>query len=83
MSKLNPLPNFLRIANENYLSEVQPLNNVKQINKWCEYKTHGKIKQIIDELSPNIFMVILNAVYFKGKWIYPFSKDFNHQKNIL
>ena len=32
MSKLTPLPNFIQIAKDNYLSEIQPLNSVQQIN---------------------------------------------------
>lgn len=72
MSKLSPLPKFSNIAKELYLSEIMPLNNVQQVNKWCEKKTHGKIKKIIDELDSNIFMVILNAVYFKGQWVTKF-----------
>ena len=82
MSKLTPLPNFIQIAKDNYLSEIQPLNSVKQINKWCDNKTHGKIKKIIDKLESNIFMVILNAVYFKGQWINPFSKDLTTKKSF-
>ena len=92
MSKLSQLPSFIKIAKDNYSSEIQPLNNVHQINKWCEVKTHGKINKIIDELNPNIFMVILNAVYFKGQWKSQFSKyrttkkpfyNFNSKKNEI
>ena len=80
MSKLSPLPSFLKIAKEIYSSEVQPLKNVDQINKWCDIKTHGKIKKIVDDLSPQIFMVILNAVYFKGQWAQPFDKYLTTKK---
>ena len=80
MSKLTPLPNFIQIAKDNYLSVIQPLNNIKQINKWCDNKTHGKIKKIIDKLESNVYMIILNAVYFKGKWNIPFSEDLTTKK---
>ena len=75
MTRISPLPNFVKIAKENYLSEIQPLRNAKQINKWCNEKTHGKIKEIVNEIDDNIFMIILNAVYFKGQWINPFKKE--------
>ena len=75
MTRVSPLPNFIRIAKDNYSSEIQPLKNVQQVNKWCDIKTHGKITQIIEELKPNIFMIILNAVYFKGVWISQFNKQ--------
>ena len=80
MTKLSPLPNFILLVKEKYFSEIQPLRNAKQINKWCNDKTHGKIKEIIDNLDDNIFMVILNAVYFKGQWANPFSKELTSKK---
>ena len=75
MSKLVPLNDFTKIVRDNYNSEILPLKNVNQINKWCEKKTHGKIKKIIEQLNPMTFMIILNAVYFKGEWIKIFEKE--------
>ena len=75
MSKLVPLNDFTKIVRDNYNSEILPLKNVNQINKWCEKKTHGKIKKIIEQLNPLTFMIILNAVYFKGEWIKTFEKE--------
>ena len=80
MSRFSVLSKFIKCAKENYSSEIQPLNNVIQINKWCDNKTHGKINKIIDELNDNIFMIILNAVYFKGQWIFPFNKNLTKKK---
>ena len=80
MSRLSPLNKFSKIAKEKYHSEIQPLKKMKQINKWWDKKTHGKIKEIIDKLDDNIFMVILNAVYFKGEWINKFNKDLTTKK---
>ena len=83
MSKLSPLPTFSNIAKEKYLSEIMPLNNVQQVNKWCEKKTHGKIKKIIENLQPNIFMLILNAVYFKGQWVNQFPDYSTTKKSFF
>ena len=83
MTKLSPLPEFSNIAKEIYLSEIMPLNNVQQVNKWCEKKTHGRIKKIIDELKPNIFMLILNAVYFKGQWVNQFHDYSTTKKSFF
>ena len=47
MSKVSPLNDFANKAKNDYNSEVLPLKNVNQINKWCNKKTHGKIKKII------------------------------------
>ena len=80
MTKLSPSMKFKNIAKDNYSAKIQPLRSVKQINKWCDKQTHGKIKNIIDELPENIFMVILNAIYFKGEWEIIFSKESTTKK---
>ena len=80
MTRVSPLPNFIKLAKDNYSSEIQSLKSVQQVNKWCDNKTHGKIKKIIDELNDNIFMIILNAVYFKGLWINQFNKELTSKK---
>jgi len=80
MTKLSPSMKFKNIAKDNYSAKIQPLRSAKQINKWCEKQTHGKIKNIIDELPENIFMVILNAIYFKGEWEITFSKESTTKK---
>ncbi|XP_046528146.1 ovalbumin-like isoform X3 [Equus quagga] len=48
-----------------------------KINKWIENETHGKIKNIFHEgsLSSSAVMVLVNAVYFKGKWEAAFAKS--------
>ena len=40
----------------------------KQINTWIESKTNGLIKNMVDELNENTVMLLINAIYFKGKW---------------
>ena len=82
MSKLSPLYDFTQIAKKNFNSEILPLKSAKQINKWCDKKTHGKINHIIDELDPLTYMIILNAVYFKGEWVYHFNKDLTKKETF-
>ena len=74
MSKTAPLNTFTEIAKNTYNSEIFPLKSVNQINKWCEKQTHGKINKIIDKLDPLTYMLVLNAIYFKGEWLYPFEE---------
>ena len=80
MTKLSPSFKFRNIANDNYSAKIQPLRSVNQINNWCDKQTHGKIKNIIDKLPENIFMVILNAIYFKGEWQNTFPKESTTKK---
>ncbi|XP_017498055.2 serpin B7 isoform X2 [Manis javanica] len=48
-----------------------------KINKWIEKKTNGKIRNIFQEgsISSSAVMVLVNAVYFKGKWESSFPKN--------
>ncbi|XP_021494434.1 serpin B7 [Meriones unguiculatus] len=48
-----------------------------KINKWIENETHGKIKKVLggNSLSSSAVMVLVNAVYFKGKWKSAFTKS--------
>ncbi|XP_006192547.2 serpin B7 [Camelus ferus] len=48
-----------------------------KINKWIENETHGKIKNIFHQgtISSAAVMVLVNAVYFKGKWESAFTKS--------
>jgi serpin B len=38
------------------------------INKWIEEKTNKLISNMISELDENTVMLLINAIYFKGKW---------------
>ena len=73
MTRFTPLETFTSIA-EKYSAPIEPLVNVQQVNDWCSNKTHGKIKKILDELSEDTAMILLNAVYFKGEWSLRFDK---------
>ncbi len=50
------------------------------INSWVENQTSNRIKDIFPEgsLSPDVRLVLTNAVYFKGDWVYQFNP--NHTK---
>ena len=72
MTKFIPLEEF-RIISKKYLAPIEPLVNADQVNKWCSEKTHGKINKIIDNIDSKTNMLILNAVYFRGKWLSKFE----------
>jgi serpin B len=48
-----------------------------RINRWVEERTREKIRDLIppDALDPLTALVLVNAVYFKGKWSLPFLKE--------
>ncbi|XP_010086526.1 PREDICTED: serine protease inhibitor 2.1-like [Pterocles gutturalis] len=40
----------------------------KQINKYIEEKTKGKIPELIGHLDPNTVLVLVNYIFFKAAW---------------
>lgn len=51
------------------------------INAWVEENTQGKIEQIVDDpIDPNICMFLINAIYFKGSWVYQFDESQTEEK---
>ena len=69
-------------TNQNYYdAKVEALDfgssqAVNTINDWVADKTHDKIDRIIDNISPNHVMFLLNAIYFKGIWQAEFNEDY-------
>ncbi len=45
------------------------------VNGWIEDKTHGKIKEMLSSIDPDLVMMLINAVYFNGKWKHQFDLD--------
>lgn len=77
------LKEFLDIINEYYQGKVKLVDFIEacenarnQINKWVEQKTKDKIKELIKPgiLNPLTRLVLVNAIYFKGKWEKEFEK---------
>ncbi len=71
---------FLDVNKNSYDAEVSGLDfqspsAVKTINDWVAEKTRDKIKTIVEQLSPDDRMVLLNAVYFNGIWSTAFEED--------
>ena len=49
----------------------------EQINQWVEKQTNQKIRDLIDRgvLDPMTRLVLVNAIYFNGKWEHPFPEN--------
>ncbi|XP_018579751.1 serine protease inhibitor 3/4 isoform X4 [Anoplophora glabripennis] len=72
---------FSTVAVQQFSSEVELLNfkqpkvAASSINTWVENKTNNKIRDLInpEDLDDNTVLVLVNAIYFKGKWALPFD----------
>src|SRR5690348_12633079 len=71
------LPAFLKVAKEQYegrlnqaefKTKAEPVR--REINGWVSQQTKGKIKEIIPSgaLDASTRLVLVNAIYFKGRW---------------
>jgi serpin B len=63
-----------------YLAEARNIDAsdpaaVDIVNGWIEEKTHDRIQDMLDYLSPDLAMLLINAIYFDGKWRHQFDKD--------
>lgn len=71
---------YLTRVAQYYYSRVQDLDFSKSnapdiINEWIEDATRGKIDRMISEIDPMVMMYLINAIYFKGDWTYPFDEE--------
>jgi len=79
MSKFD-LDQKFKASGEKYGASIETLKSASQVNNWCNAKTHGKIKKILDKLPKTIKLILINAVYFKGLWSKPFKKSMTMKK---
>ncbi len=49
-------------------------NAVIVINNWVKQSTGGKIEQIVETITSDQVLFLINAIYFKGKWTQEFDK---------
>ena len=78
---------FSDIIRNSYDGTVQPLDfndasAVNTINNWVESKTNNRIKDLIDRISSDEVMFLINAIYFKGDWQYQFDASKTHTTNF-
>jgi serpin B len=79
------LPSFMN-ANRQYFnagvntSDFADPSTLDAINNWVFDNTKGKIGKILNSISPDKIMFVLNAVYFKGHWTTKFDKSGTRDK---
>ena len=81
-------PSFLQNVGTSYDSEMFTRDfgspqTVNEINSWVNKRTEGKIKEIVKDLSPELVMFLINAIYFKGTWITEFDKTKTLQQDFF
>jgi serpin B len=78
------LPDFLKIATGDYAAKIQSVDFhtaaeriAGEINDWVSGKTAGRIQNLIPTgaLDASTRLVLVNAIYFKGRWVSPFKTN--------
>jgi serpin B len=77
--RLNVKQKFIRDLLDWYKAEARDIDvndadAVNIVNDWIAEKTHDKITEMLDYLDPDLAMLLINAVYFNGKWRNQFDK---------
>ena len=60
---------------ESYSVDFGAAATLNQVNGWCSKKTNGLIPKMFEELSPLTRVLLINALYFKGDWVYAFAEE--------
>ncbi len=71
---------FLDVNREYYNSEVIPADFsaagiIDEVNAWVAENTNNLITEALNELPPNVVMLLINAIYFQGSWQTEFEPD--------
>ena len=67
------LPAYSETLKTSYGAELFPALSAAKVNGWVSQKTNGEIPQAIDKINPNTIAVLINAIYFEGRWATAFD----------
>ena len=83
LTKINAEKNFFEKGTKDYEAKIEILEDYNTVNKWVNEKTNGKIKSIIENLSPDVMIVLLNAIYFEAFWKEKFNINHTYEKEFF
>jgi serpin B len=78
---------FLNTMSNDFDAHIEGLDfgsstALSKINKWASDNTNGKIPKVLDDISAQAVMFLMNALYFKGDWSYQFDKSFTDDRSF-
>ncbi|XP_070850632.1 serine protease inhibitor 42Dd-like [Drosophila suzukii] len=84
------IPEFNQVARDSFKAEAEAIsvNDSEKaasiVNKWVNDQTRSRIKTIVtkDDMSSDMIMILLNAIYFKGQWQYEFDPKQTRKDNF-
>ncbi|KAG7508449.1 alpha-1-antitrypsin-like [Solea senegalensis] len=84
----SPLQSFLQNAMHYYKGASFNVDFKKveeataEINRYIATKTQDKIKDMVKDLDPDMAMVLINYVFFRGQWEKPFNPNQTHKTHF-
>ncbi|WP_296623441.1 serpin family protein [Marivirga sp.] len=78
--QFNVKQSYKDILTQDFKANVQALDfnepaALNTINQWASDNTNGKIPKVLEGISSDAVMFLMNALYFKGDWTYQFDKN--------
>ena len=75
---------FLDITSKYFNAHIRSLDfsnpaSIGIINSWVAEKTKNRVEEIVDNITPDHVMFLINAIYFKGVWTKEFVPE--HTRN--
>ena len=81
------LPEYLDLLALNYGAGVRLTDfqenapaAVDAINRWISEKTEGRIRDVVEQLSKDTRLVLVNAIYFNANWDQPFDEEYTEDE---
>lgn len=79
-NRMQPNDAFLNYTSDHFQAkqfelEFQDPSALEAINDWVKSSTNDRIEKIIDQINSEEVMFLINALYFKDDWLYPFPQE--------
>lgn len=78
-NRFNVRKAFTRLNKKYYQAEIynEPFdsNTISKINQWSADHTNGKITKPVQQIDNKFLSILINSIYFKGRWSDEFRKS--------
>lgn len=80
-------PEFIQQCQAVYDADIQAIDfsnptAIGMINAWVRQKTNNKIHTIVSKINPETLLILINAIYFKGKWQILFDRALTKDRSF-
>jgi len=60
--------------------DINDTQSIQMINDWVSEATNEKITKMIEDIPPNMVLLIMNAIYLDAAWTIPFDENATENK---